>query len=121
MNPANSSMYCRRNCSVDASVTRPSSVIRPRSNCTYASTEFISGELQKARMLRKCCWAMAVPILPGDVPMMAELARKGVLAVGPARPVDGILQTARDRPVVLGRDEQDGVDRGNRILERGGH
>ena len=23
-------------------------------------------------MLRKCCWAMAVPILPGDVPMMPD-------------------------------------------------
>ena len=32
MNPANSSMNFRRNCSVDSLVTRPSSVIRPRSN-----------------------------------------------------------------------------------------
>ena len=36
------------------------------------SIEFISGELQKARMLRRCCWPTAVPILPGDVPITAE-------------------------------------------------
>src|SRR5688572_31049856 len=33
--------------------------------------EFISGALQKARMLRRCDCAIAVPILPGDVPMIA--------------------------------------------------
>src|SRR6476659_1879646 len=38
----------------------------------YASTEFISGELQKARMLRKCCCATAVPIFPGEVPITPE-------------------------------------------------
>jgi hypothetical protein len=30
------------------------------------------GELQKLRMLRRCCCATAVPILPGDVPMTAD-------------------------------------------------
>ena len=34
--------------------------------------EFISGELQKARMLRRCCCPTAVPIFPGDVPMTAD-------------------------------------------------
>ena len=38
----------------------------------YASIEFIRGELQKARMLRRCCCATAVPIFPGDVPMTAD-------------------------------------------------
>src|SRR3954452_23712043 len=46
--------------------------MRPGVNSMYASMRFISGELQKARMLRRCCWATAVPILPGDVPMMAD-------------------------------------------------
>jgi len=32
----------------------------------------MSGELQKARMLRRCCWATAVPIFPGEVPMIAD-------------------------------------------------
>jgi hypothetical protein len=30
------------------------------------------GELQKAMMLRTCCWPTAVPILPGEVPMTAD-------------------------------------------------
>src|SRR6187200_1643779 len=72
MNPANSAMYCRRNCSIDSLATRPSAVIRPGSNWTYASTEFIRGELQNARMLRRCCWPTAVPIFPGDVPMTPD-------------------------------------------------
>ena len=42
----------------------------------YASMAFISGELQKAMMLRRCCCATAVPILPGEVPMIAEGLRE---------------------------------------------
>ena len=38
----------------------------------YASIEFIKGELQNARMLRRCCCPTAVPILPGDVPITAD-------------------------------------------------
>jgi len=34
-----------------------------------------------------------------------RFSRKRVLAVGPTRPVDRILQAARNRAVVLGRDE----------------
>src|SRR5689334_6354598 len=41
----------------------------PGVNWRYASMEFISGELQNAKMLRRCCWPTAVPIFPGDVPM----------------------------------------------------
>ena len=37
-----------------------------------ASMEFISRELQNARMLRGCCWPTAVPIFPGDVPITPE-------------------------------------------------
>ena len=39
-----------------------------------------------------------------------RLARERVLAVGAARPVDRVLQPARDRAVVFGRDEQHGID-----------
>src|SRR5881275_2046155 len=46
--------------------------MRPGVNSMYASMAFIRGELQKARMLRRCCCPTAVPILPGDVPMMAD-------------------------------------------------
>ena len=49
----------------------PSSLMRPRSNWIDASIESICGELQNARMLRRCCCATAVPIFPGDVPMKA--------------------------------------------------
>src|SRR4051812_5755957 len=44
----------------------------PGVNWMYASTEFMSGELQNARMLRRCCCPTAVPILPGDVPMTPD-------------------------------------------------
>src|SRR5512138_3053804 len=53
--------------------------MRPGVNWMYASMAFISGELQKARMLRRCCWPTAVPILPGDVPMMADGLRANEL------------------------------------------
>src|SRR5690606_12839010 len=46
--------------------------MRPSENWMYASGAFIWGELQKLRMLRRCCWATAVPIAPGEVPMTAE-------------------------------------------------
>jgi hypothetical protein len=32
----------------------------------------MSGELQKARMLRRCCCPTAVPILPGEAPITAD-------------------------------------------------
>jgi hypothetical protein len=28
--------------------------------------------LQNARMLRRCCWPTAVPIFPGDAPIIAD-------------------------------------------------
>jgi len=34
--------------------------------------EFICGELQKLKMLRRCCCPIAVPIFPGDVPFTAD-------------------------------------------------
>src|SRR5690606_26600293 len=46
--------------------------MRPSENWMYASGAFICGELQKLRMLRRCCWPTAVPIFPGDVPMTAD-------------------------------------------------
>ena len=45
---------------------------------------------------------------------------EGVLAPGPRGPVDGVLQRAGDRAVVLRGDEQDGVGPADRVLERGG-
>ena len=33
---------------------------------------FIIGELQKLRILFRCCWPTAVPIAPGEVPMIPE-------------------------------------------------
>src|SRR5688500_3098569 len=41
-------------------------------NSMYASMALNIGELQKAMMLRTCCWPTAVPILPGDVPITAD-------------------------------------------------
>ena len=45
--------------------------MRPGLIQMYASGVFICGELQDARMLRSCCCPTAVPIWPGDAPMMA--------------------------------------------------
>lgn len=75
MNAANSAMKLRRKAAVASLVTSPSSLMRPRSNCTYASIEFISGELQNARMLRRCCCPIAVPILRGEAPITADGVR----------------------------------------------
>lgn len=66
-------MKFARNSRVESAVTSPSSVMRPGVNCKYASIAFISGELQKARVLRRCCWPTAVPILPGDAPGVRRL------------------------------------------------
>jgi hypothetical protein len=44
-------------------------------------------------------------------------ARKGVLAVGSACPVDGVLQAAGDRSVVFGSDEQNSINSGDGVLE----
>src|SRR3954468_5736879 len=72
MKPGNSVMYVLRNSAVESTVTSPSSVMRPGVNWMYASIAFICGELQKLRMLLRCCWAIAVPIAPGEVPMIAD-------------------------------------------------
>ncbi|MCY1540077.1 hypothetical protein D9M68_756910 [compost metagenome] len=45
------------------------------------------------------------------------LAPEGVLPIGAAGPVNGVLQPARDRAVVLRGDEQHRIDIGNRCLE----
>src|SRR5512141_142036 len=50
--------------------------MRPGVNWMYASIAFINGELQKASMLRRCCWPPAVPILPVDAPMIADGLRE---------------------------------------------
>ena len=46
---------------------------------------------------------------PGCADDAGGLAVEGVLAVGARRPVDGILEHAGDRAVVLGRDDQHAV------------
>src|SRR3954464_8129175 len=46
--------------------------MRPGSNWMYAAMALNCGELQKAMMLRRCCWPTAVPILPGEVPITAD-------------------------------------------------
>src|SRR5687768_918853 len=50
--------------------------MRPGVNSMYASMAFICGELQKLRMLFRCCWPTAVPIFPGEVPIVADGLRK---------------------------------------------
>src|SRR6185312_114962 len=62
----------RRNSAVASLVTWPSSSIKPGVNWMYASMAFIRGELQKHNTLRRLCCAIAVPIAPGEVPMIAD-------------------------------------------------
>src|SRR5262249_627396 len=47
-----------------------------------------------------------------------RLAREGILTPGPARPVDRVLQPARNGAIELRRHEQHGIDIGNRLLKR---
>ena len=69
-------------------------------------------------MLRRCCCATAVPIFPGEVPITPDgLRAKAFLPVRPAGPVDGVLERAGNRAVVLRRDEEHGVDRRDGVLE----
>ena len=98
-------------------VTWASSVISPWSNWMYASMEFMRGELQNARMLRKCACAMAVPIFPGDVPMTPDGFRANAFF-----PYGRLAQSiAFFNPPGIERfirgHEQDRVDGGDRGLE----
>src|SRR5690606_41397719 len=49
-----------------------------------------------------------------------RLAREGILAPGPAGPVDGVLERARDGTVVFGRHEQHAVHVRDGFLETAG-
>lgn len=57
---------------MDGSVTSPSGVMSPGLKWMYASTVFISGELQNASTPRRLCCASAVPSDPIDAPMIAD-------------------------------------------------
>jgi hypothetical protein len=54
----------------------------------YASTELNNGELQKLRMLFRCCCATAVPILPVDAPITPDGLRANEL-----RPLGRLAQS----------------------------
>lgn len=58
-------MNTRKNSSVLETVTSPSGAMSPGVSWRYASGAFICGALQKLRMLRRLCWATAVPSAPG--------------------------------------------------------
>ena len=118
MNACRSAMYWRRNSSVVSSVTSPSSVIK-------AGLE-LDVRLGRVHLRRVAEAEHAAQLLLGDggadrarrrADHRRRLARERVLAVGPARPVDRVLQAARDRAVVFRRDEQHGIDGRDRILE----
>ena len=63
---------------------------------------FICGELQKPRTLRRCCWATAVPIAPGEVPITAEGLRVNeFLPQGRLAQSMAFFSAAGDRAVVF--------------------
>src|SRR5262245_25124090 len=72
MKSASSDRYVLRNSVVDASASVRSAAVLPGSRRVDAQVRFMSGELQKARMLRRWVCAIAVPILPGEAPITPE-------------------------------------------------
>src|SRR5437016_1436680 len=70
------------------------------------------------RTCRRCICAMAAPIAPGDVPVMAtRLSAPRVLTIGPAAPVYRVLEQSRNGAIVLRRHEQHRVGLGDLRLE----
>ena len=85
----------------------------------YASSAFIWGELQKLNTLRRLCCATAVPIEPVDAPITADgLRANEFVPHGRLAQSIAFFRAAGDRAVVLGRDEEHGVDGRDRVLER---
>ena len=71
------------------------------------------------RTLRASAWAQTAPNRPVEAPTTAAgLLRRGDSASGPGEPVEGVLELARDRVVVLGGRDQDCVRSGDRVEER---
>lgn len=100
------------------SKTSPSSPNTPGLKVMYASISLNSGELQKASTARRLCCPTAVPMLPGEAPMIPEgLWVKEFVPQGRLAPVDGVLERPRDGAVVLGGHKENRVDLGDRFLQ----
>ena len=74
------------------------------------------------RRSRAPCGALPAPRRRRTCPVLAPttatgLFRSAAAALRPGRPVDRVLQDARDRRVVLGRREEEGVGAGDRVAE----
>ena len=107
---------------MSSSVTSPSAVIRPGLNWMYASTLFISGELQKHSTPRRLLCATAVPIEPGDVPITPDGFRANeFLPQGRLAQSIAFFRPPGIERLYSGRDEQHGVAVGDRFLERARH
>ncbi len=68
--------------------------------------------------VRKCACTSAVPIAPGDVPVMNPgLPGQTLCAERPRAPIDRVLQRRRHRSVVFRRDDQYAVGLCDLVLE----
>src|SRR5262249_5496765 len=70
------------------------------------------------RTCRRCNCATAVPSAPGDVPVMAAgFPLHEFLTIGSRAPVNRVLEHGGKGAIVLGRDEQHRIGRGDLRLE----
>jgi len=67
---------------------------------------------------RKCCCARALPMAPGEVPVMkAGLPDPCVLAPGACAPIDSVLESGGNGAVVFRRDDEHAVGARQLVLE----
>src|SRR3546814_14631443 len=93
----------------------------PGVNWIYASGAVIWGELQKLRTLLRLCCATAVPMgSDRGADDRRGLSGEGVSAIGAARPIDRVLEAARDGAIIFGRHTQDRFGCLDRRLEAPG-
>src|SRR3546814_14103811 len=77
-------------------------------NCVLASDAVICGGLRKLRTRLMLCSGTAVPMgSDRGSDDRRGLSGEGVSAIGAARPIDRVLETARDGAIIFGRHKQD--------------
>src|SRR4051794_9250335 len=104
---------CSTSCSRrSAASSEPSS-----SNCWWACASASSRSTTLApmvwRIFRSSAWAQVAPKSPVEAPMTDGFVKQDVGGDRPGDPVEGVLERAGDRRVVLRGGEQDGVGPGD--------
>ena len=102
-----------------SSSRRVPSAAKASSAMPIGSSRSITRAPIAARTLRASAWAQTAPNRPVEAPTTAAgLLRSGRLDQGAGEPVEGVLELARDRVVVLGGGDEHGVGVGDRVEQR---